>query len=155
MIPFPTLHRTDTMELPAVAAASFLLSAVVLPFSRTLGIIIVAPSVIIAVFCALVGLRNAFNRLRWSMSLDSRLSARRALKQIQESPQRFVLHIQYYSGGFDRNHLAPAAVVEDLSSGQHYAVFPASWKIVTAFEQPNARIVDAEGQDLNDRFSAS
>lgn len=143
------------MGLPAITVVSFLLTAVVFPFSRTLGIIILAPSVLIAFFWASVGLRNTFKRLRWSMSLDGRLSAQRALELIQESPQRFVLHIQYYSGGFDRNHLAPAAVVEDLSSDQHYAVFPASWKIVTAFEQSNARILDAEGKDLNDRFRPS
>ncbi len=149
MIPFPTLHRTDTMELPIVAAVSFLLTAVVLPFSQTLGIIIVVPTVLIVVFWVSVGLRNTFNRLRWSTLFDGRLSARRALNLIRESPERFVLHLQSYSSGFDRAPLSPAAVLEDLSSGNQFAVFPPSWKIVMACKQQSANVLDAEDRKLN------
>ena len=52
---------------------------------------------------------------------------------VQNDPQRYALHVQYY-GGFDAQRLCPAAVLEDHQTGALCAVYPASNRVIATCE---------------------
>jgi hypothetical protein len=141
-IPFPTLHRTDTMELPAIAGISIILFAIVLPFSSVFGIIVGIPGFAIALYGFAIGISNITKRFRWSCRFDARISAGKALKMISKSPSTFVLNVRYYSGGFDLTHLKPAIVLEDTIGRKLFAIYPTSWRIIERYENNGGRIVE-------------
>ena len=148
MIPFPDLHRTDKMELPRVMVISFAFAAIAIPFSLFVGIILLIPAILVVLYEMFAGVTNSMKRWSFTGSFDGRLSARRAQKRIQQSPDRFVVYVQYYSGGFDVTPLAPLAVLEDIVDGKRFGIFPSSWKIITYCKNHHVTILDGEGCKL-------
>lgn len=149
MIPFPKLNRTDTMELPLVAAASGILGGICFSFTRIGAAILGFPALAISCYRVTNGIQNHIRRFTWSGSFDARLSRRAALNRIREQPSEFVLYVQYYSGGFDRMNLAPAAILEHVENAMQFAIHPASWKIIDDCKNLDIPLRDPHGNAIS------
>ena len=149
MIPFPDLNRADTMELPLVAAASGILCGICFPFTKIGAAILGFPALAISCYWVTNGIQNQIRRFTWSGSFDARLSRRAALNRIRKQPSEFILYIQYYSGGFDRTNLVPAAILEHVENAMRFAIYPASWKIVDDCKNLGIPIRDSQGNSIS------
>ena len=149
MIHFPNLNRIDTMELPLVAAFSGVLGGIVFPFTKIGAILLGLPAFVIAWYWIITDIRNQIRRFVWSGAFDGRLSRRTALKLIRNGPSQYALYVQYYSGGFDRTHLTPAAVLENVETMQRYAIFPPSWKVIDECKELGIQIRDPQGNSIS------
>ncbi len=157
MIWFPEQYRTNTMELPVVAAISAALSGLAGFFSSVApgwvsilfivaATIILLPAVAIISYWLYAGAWNFHERVKWSGSFDGRLSTRRALSWVRRRPDQYVLFVQLYSGGFDASPLAPAAILEDQAEGKRFAIFPSSWKIIDGCKEQGVPVVRNDGR---------
>ncbi len=145
MIHFPDLDRMDTMEAPVVASISGFAAAVILPLSVLLAAVVAGPALVIVACAVFNALSNFWRRWKWSRSFDGRLSRRAAVKLLQAHAKDYRLHVQHYSGGFDRACLAPATVLEQLSSGKCFAIYPASWKIAEDCTRKSVEVIEDRG----------
>ena len=148
MVAFPDLYRPNTMELPGVAVFCVMSALVVQPYSPFLASLIFLPAVLIVIYWVYVAVLNSRRRRKWSSSFDGRLNDDEALERFKTDPRKYVLHVQFYSGGFDRTRLAPAAVLEDVVDGKIFAIFPSSWKVIMDCQRHDVKIVDADGLEV-------
>ena len=114
-IPFPIFRRPSTMETLPIAAVGAIVAALILPFSKTVAMIVLIPCVIIAGSSVWTSASNALVGIRWSNRFTNRISCGRLYSLVENDVQRFTLHVRFY-GGFDTKPLKPAAVLKDRKS---------------------------------------
>ncbi len=140
MLTFPSIERTDTMELPVVGIISGLAAAFITPFWPWIGFVVIIPAGLIATYWLVTEVRNQCARLLWAYSFPKRISARKLQTLLAHDPHRYVLHIQYNSGGFDCTQEKPAAVLEDKVASTLIAIHPPSWRVNEVCEKAGVLI---------------
>jgi hypothetical protein len=132
-LPFPELDRISTFDtIPCiaigvnVAVVSFFIFA---KHSWKVAWIVAGGIIAVAVLPGIAkivrtDLSNGRARRQWAQFIGSRVSMRQLQSLVMQAPDRYVLHVHYYSG-FDVAGIPTAVIVEDMQSGTFSALFPA------------------------------
>ena len=135
---WPNLTQLGTMEAPAIALLSGITSGIALPFSKVVAAVLFVPFVL-WIFCGvLVGIVNEIRRLLWLRWFDNVKTFSRIRAKLEQEPSRFLLHLATY-GGFDRERLRPAIVIEDAIEGQFHAIYPGAYSVIEKCQELGIR----------------